>query len=460
MPPPAPTISRRATELRDRNAANPLLGAMGKMFGNQYSESNPDGVINAGMAENSLMHPWLTAFFERQGSLKFEHTDLTYGQSIAGSDRLLAALSAFYSRYFDPLTPVNREHICTSNGLSSTIEHLASCISDPGDSWIIPTPYYNGFTEDLGATAKVDIVAVPIPEGEHGETGEVEALEAELARRRQEGGSKVTAILVTSPHNPLGFCYKPSTLHAYCSLAERWNLYLIIDEIYALSVFDSFDMPDPHPFVSILSLDVKNEAGCSPSRIIQLYGLSKDFGANGMRGGNLVTRNKELMGAIMATAFPMKMGSPTDILWSALLNSPDLPTYLSSNRRALSRAYLYLSSWLKAQDIPYRPTHAGHFILSDWRKHVRKVKVEEQDEEREAEGPSKKQEIAFLSKLVDAGVYVGPGFSYAVSEGYGFFRITFSIRREELELALERMEKTAGLPFLAKELSRQYPIEP
>ncbi|GAA5906199.1 hypothetical protein JCM6882_006074 [Rhodosporidiobolus microsporus] len=449
----APGLSQRAEEQLESGAKNPLLGAVGKTFGNQYDkETNPDGVVNAGLAENSLLHDWLIAFFERQGTLKLLHTDLTYGQSILGSNRILNALSDTYSRFFNPHKPVKPEHICTSNGLSSLIEHLAACTADVGDCWLIPAPYYNGFTLDLNATSKVDIASVEIPEGQHGELGEVEALEQEMQRRsKDEEAPKITAVLVTNPHNPLGFCYKPDVLRKYCRFAERWNLWLVMDEIYALSVFDSPDQSDPQPFTSILSIDVLKETGCNPARIIQLYGMSKDFGANGLRAANLICQdNPKLMGALASTAMPMRMGSPTDALWSALLNSPDLPTYLSLNRQALSRAYTYLSAWLKAQDIPYRPANAGHFILADFRELVSRM------EGKKEEQPSKEQEIAFLNRLVDKGlVYFGPGFSYEVSP-YGFFRITFCIRRDELEVALTRVEKMCGLPTKALELSKEH----
>ncbi|GAA5824944.1 hypothetical protein JCM11251_006033 [Rhodosporidiobolus azoricus] len=480
-----PGLSLRAEAQLESGAQNPLLGALMKTFSNQYDkEKNPKGVVNVGLAENvcspspplqlfyvasfpclasklmlsrpqSLLHDWLIAFFERQGTLKLLHTDLTYGQSILGSNRIFSALSSTYARFFNPVTPVKAEHICTSNGVSSMIEHLAACTADEGDCWLIPAPYYNGFTMDLNATSKVGIASVQIPEGQHGELGEVEVLEKELQRRAMdETLPKVTAVLVTNPHNPLGFCYTADVLLEYCRFAERHNLWLIVDEIYALSVFDSHDLDSPRPFTSILSVDVFKEAGCNPARVVQLYGMSKDFGANGLRAGNLVCQhNPKLVGALASTAMPMRMGSPTDALWSALLNSPELPTYLSMNRRALSGAYAYLSAWLRAHNIPYRPANAGHFILADFRTLV--SPSEGKGGQRQL---SKEQEIAFLNRLVDeALVYFGPGFSYEV-EPYGFFRLTFCIRRPDLEVALSRVEKMCNLSSKALELSKQYPV--
>ncbi|GAA5822011.1 hypothetical protein JCM3770_001632 [Rhodotorula araucariae] len=477
MPLREPRLSRRAIKQQDDSAKSPLVNAILRAFSNPWSDDNPDGVINAGLAENSLLHDWLTEFWERQGTLKIEHSDLTYGKSILGSDRIFHALGSLYAAHFKPHNEVKPTHIATSNGLSPMIEHLAAVMSDVGDEWLIPAPWYNGFAQDLNAASQVGIASVPVPVGKTGTLAEIEALEAEMERRKGDGSSaKVTAVLVTNPHNPLGVCYSREVLVEYCRFAERWNLFLLSDEIYALSVFDPDDYREARPFTSILSIDALAEAGCNPSRVVQLYGASKDFGANGFRAGVAVVQsNERVMGALAATAMPMRIGSPTDILWSALLMSPELDNYLVANRAALSRAYAYLTAWLRAQDLPYTPANAGHFVLVDFRTHVAKAEVQGEDEaDRYA------REIAFLNKVVECGVYIGPGafahpsddmdevslrfpdsafppgFSYAVDEP-GFFRMTFSIRRLELEIALGRLEKLCGLPPTAVELSAQFP---
>lgn len=56
----------------------------------------------------------------------------------------------------------------------------------------------------------------------------------------------------------------------------------------------------------------------------------------------------------------------------------------------------------------------------------------------------------------DVAIRIHTGFSYVCSEP-GFFRITFCIRRKELEVALERVETVCGLPRKAVELSRNCP---
>lgn len=94
-----------------------------------------------------------------------------------------------------------------------------------------------------------------------------------------------------------------------------------------------------------------------------------------------------------------------DILWSALLDSPELPSYLAENRRALSEAYTYLTTWLKRHQLKYTPANAGHFVLVDFRDHVEKLA----QEQGQADGGRFKHEIALLNRFVENGVCLGPG---------------------------------------------------
>ncbi|GAA5879679.1 hypothetical protein JCM3774_002406 [Rhodotorula dairenensis] len=462
-----PVLSERARAKLDSAQKSPFAAAFARVLANQWSEENPNGIVNARLAENSLMHDSLARFWERQGSLRISHTDLTYGTSLLGSDRLLGSLSRYFQAYFKPSEPVLPGHIATSNGLSTMIEHVAAVVSDPDDAWLLPAPYYNGFVRDLNGTSQVRVASVDVPLERYGTVAEVELLHAEMERREREGvKQKIAAVLVTNPHNPLGFCYSREVLLAYCRFAERWNLFLVSDEIYGNSVFEAPDAPNALPFTSILGLDVAKEANCDPSRILALYGMSKDFGANGFRAGSLVCQhNADVLEAIKSNAITLRMSSPTDILWSAILDSAELPEYLAQNRCAVARTYTYLTSWLQAHDIAYRPATAGHFVIVDFRKQVESLarqdalqKQKEDPPRSQFEGKSQRfeYEIALFHRLLDGGVYLGPGSLYAFAEP-GFFRFTFCLRRNELEVVLDRIETVFGLRHRALELSSAHP---
>jgi 1-aminocyclopropane-1-carboxylate synthase len=134
--------------------------------------------------------------------------------------------------------------------------------------------------------ALAEVIGVEVDEEDPGAPSTVDAFEYEIERLKQAGKTPRVVILC-NPNNPLGFNYTRETVLAYCRLCEKYNLHLVSDEIYALSQFRHPDV-DPAsvvPFTSILSIDILKEANCNPARVHVLYGMSKDFGANGLRIG-------------------------------------------------------------------------------------------------------------------------------------------------------------------------------
>jgi 1-aminocyclopropane-1-carboxylate synthase len=143
----------------------------------------------------------------------------------------------------------------------------------------------DGFDEDMTVRSGAVVVAVDVGP-DYASPGTLDAFEHQLSLSVQEG-IKPAAVMLTNPNNPLGFNYPRETIIAYARFCEKHNLHLVVDEIYALSQFenDEVEEKDRVPFTSILAIDVLKEAGCNPARVHVLYGVAKDFGANGFRIG-------------------------------------------------------------------------------------------------------------------------------------------------------------------------------
>ena len=88
----------------------------------------------------------------------------------------------------------------------------------------------------------------------------------------QKMGISVRALLICNPHNPIGKCYPKETLESLCRLCEKYNLLLISDEVYALSVFEVKGSKRTS-FTSVLALDSRDLI--RTDQIHVLYGLSK-----------------------------------------------------------------------------------------------------------------------------------------------------------------------------------------
>ncbi|KAI5475436.1 1-aminocyclopropane-1-carboxylate synthase [Pseudohyphozyma bogoriensis] len=427
----APVLSSRGSQALIRP---PLLKCA--LFENQFCPfENPDGLINLGVAENSLMTQWLIDYYEKK-QFKLSYQDFTYGTALGGSVRLFKALNSLTTKYFNARVPVLREHVVAGSGCGSVIDLLVSCIADRGDGILVARPFYNGFAAAFECRNGVVPVGVELDGREEEGVDALERFKDALVQS-EAAGVKIRAVMVCNPHNPLGFCYSKDVLLAYARFAEKYNIHLISDEIYALSCFESPDSVSPRPFTSFLSLDVQADAGCDPSRIHVIYGSSKDWSSNGLRVGALISQaNPALHTAMESSCLLMKISSAADLLWSnLLLDDEALPTYISLNRARLSAAYTRATNFLKTHAIPYRPSNAGHFIFIDLRRFL----------EQGVEPVVAEERLAM--KLAGYGVNLARGNAYSHPEP-GWFRLTFALRAdffEQVLAGLTRVERALGL---------------
>ncbi|KAJ2916902.1 hypothetical protein MD484_g3514, partial [Candolleomyces efflorescens] len=407
-----------------------------------FSETNPNGIVNMGVAENTLMCNFLSGYFEKH--FKVRDQDFTYGDSLASSRGLRDALARFFNARFKPWKEVSVEHLMAGAGLLPVIAQLGRALVDPGNGILLTSPYYHGFDFALTSQHNVKLVGVPVPLDDLCSVRELDHF-ATYLKESEAQGIKIQAVLLCNPQNPYGRCYPLEVLQEYCRFCEKHNLHLISDEIYALSTFSSQDVPNPEPFRSIISLDM-DSLGVKESRVHMIYGMSKDFDANGFRAGVLFTRSEQLFRSLLATSIFMLVSSPTASLWSALLNDKDaLGTYVEYNREALRGAYEHIASWLRFHHISYLPSAAGHFLMVDLRSKI----LNEVEVYAPTVGITKEQTMVERERTLQVylatqcKVVLGLGSAFHMFEG-GWFRFTFSIPRFAMDVALRRIEQGLG----------------
>ena len=94
---------------------------------------------------------------------------------------------------------------------------------------------------------------------------------------------KTRMIGLCNPHNPLGVLFSRDDLQFLLDLAEKYDLYIMNDEIWSDIVYP------PKKFLSILSLHpAKNH------RILSVYGFSKSFSIAGLRAGCIYAADQEM----------------------------------------------------------------------------------------------------------------------------------------------------------------------
>lgn len=204
-------------------------------------------------------------------------------------------MAKLITTYFHPAVSITADHILFTSGVTSLNAMYAMCLTDPGDGILLGQPIYGSFNGDLQVPSGCQLIYTPFHGDDSFSVQAVERYEKTFLQARERGVS-IKALLICNPHNPLGRCYPRETLEALMQFCQKYQIHLISDEIYALSVYED---DSSSGFVSVLSIDPA-PLGVAPALIHVLYGMSKDFAAAGLRLGCLISQNENFMQAALS----------------------------------------------------------------------------------------------------------------------------------------------------------------
>lgn len=155
--------------------------------------------------------------------------------------------------------------ILVSCGAKHSLYNLAQAFLEAGDEIIIPIPYWVSYSDQALLNDATPVLLTT--KEEEGYAVHAAALERLITPRTK-------AIMVNSPCNPTGATYDRATLEAIASVAIRYNLLVISDEIYEKVLYDGTT------HISIASLGPEIAA-----RTVVINGVSKAYAMTGWRIG-------------------------------------------------------------------------------------------------------------------------------------------------------------------------------
>ncbi|OLY79717.1 1-aminocyclopropane-1-carboxylate synthase 2 [Smittium mucronatum] len=421
------------------------LSVIGKVMSDIYHPvKNPNGILNLGIASNNLQEDIL---------LK---KDLGYGNA-RGSEELRSGISMLINRYFDPISAINPSQIVVTNGVTSAMDKLASIICNPGDAILLSEPYYASLVNDVNLVAKAVIHGVPIPPSEIQSPSQIKYYESKYQELRSLG-VVVKAIILCNPHNPTGKVYSQSAIEAILEFANKHDIFVICDEIYALSVYrdpiaeslessnecNNGNSEELYKFKSLLSLENLNKL-IDPRLIVVVHGMSKDFCMHGFRIGWVISPfNDDIINALIKISPFSYISNFTDRLVSNILSDTEFVDTLSSTvRHNLLQNYIQTTSFLREKNISYIPSQAGYFLLVDIKP---LLLVWKNNNLQPRESPITRikdltfdDEYRLWTASIERGrIFYSPGIIIKAHEP-GWIRLIFSQPWDSLKLELERL---------------------
>lgn len=322
-----------------------------------------------------------------------------YGYTEFGGPMLEAVALWMRSRHGLEMEP---DWALFSPGVVDSILYALKAVTRPGDKVVIQPPVYGPFFR-MTTRAGCEIVRNPLVETENGWRMDVDGLERAL-----KAGAK--ALLLCSPHNPVGRVWTRDELQTVIDLTNRYGAALIADEIHA-----DFAMPG-HPHTCSMTLP-------GAERSILLVSSTKTFNLAGLRSSSIIVRDSALRARVKGVM--EEMGADTPNIFGAVAQTAAcrhgapwldaLIQYLDENRR--------LAEDFFAQYAPQiRPSRMEGTYLQ-WLD-CRALGM-----------PQDELERFFVDR---AGVGLSSGTFFG-AEGEGFMRINLAAPRSRVQSALARI---------------------
>ena len=400
-------LSRRGQRLVDSPPMPDYIAEHFARAGRRWNaELCPDGYIGLCIAENKLHNDALIAHLAR-----YEAPARVLGyDAMTGNLQFRQRLATFMGRSFLGRS-FDAAQIVVLAGAGSVLEMLFYAICDPGDGVLIPTPSYAGFWADLETRDELNIVTADCS-SDDGFRLTPACLDAAV----DAAGCPVKALLFTTPNNPLGRVYTRDEVLEIVEWAEGRDIQLIVDEIYALSVFGERE------FVSVAALRPKLGNG-----VHIVWAFSKDFGASGLRCGVLISENQAVLDAVGGLAYWSACSGHTQYLLSELIaDEMAVDDHVAAMRAELGQAYRQVTAALEAQGIAYLAAEAAFFLICDLRLHL--------------EAPTWDAERGLWRRILEEiNVNLTPGEACRINEP-GFFRLCYAAQTgAAVQVAIARL---------------------
>ncbi len=356
--------------------------------------SSVEGVISLGVGEPDFVTPWHI----REAATSSLERGYTMYTSNYGMLELRQELAKYLEHHYGVSYQPEREILVTV-GVSEGLDIAMRAILNPGDEVIIPDPWYVSYPPCVILAGGVPVF-VPINKQNY---FVLKAEDVEPLINKQ-----TKAILIGYPANPTGAAMSREELNKIARLAQKYNLLVISDEIYARLVYGV----EHTCFASLPG--VKEQT-------ILLGGFSKAFAMTGWRIG-YIAANEQLIEAMLKIHQYTMLCAPTMSQMAAIEALRSGEDDVVGMVKEYDRRRRFIVKKLNEIGLPcFEPKGAFYAFPSI-----------------EATGMSSEEFAERL--LMEERVAVVPGSAFGQC-GEGFVRCCYATSLANIEEALKRMER-------------------
>jgi cystathionine beta-lyase len=311
------------------------------------------------------------------------------------------AIEGWYRRRFG--WEIERKWIVPEHGVVLSLNLAIEAYTEAGEGVIVQTPIYPPFLKAVHRHGR-RLLENPLRLTQEGYRIDFEDLEAKA--------SEAKLLMLCSPHNPSGRAWSEEELERIARIAEERDLIVVSDEIHSDIVYGR-----PHrPFASLPGMEEHSLVLHAPSKTFHIAGLNTSYA---------LIPNDSLRRRYVAAH--ERAGLDNGNLFGIV---------------ALEAAYREGEAWLEALLGIYRENIA--YVRDFLAQHTPKIRPLPVEATYliwlDCRELGLEDEALHSFFLREAKLALNPGISFG-KEGSGFMRLNIATSRENLEEAMERLER-------------------
>lgn len=301
----------------------------------------------------------------------------------------------FYGMKVDP----DKELVVTCGSTEAMMAAMMS-VCNPGDEVVIFSPFYENYGADTILSGAEPIYVPLIPP-----TFSFDADRLEAAMKRD----KVKALILCNPSNPCGKVFTKEELELIASLAIKYDIYVITDEVYEHIVYEPFQ------HICIATLPGMRE------RTIVCNSLSKTYSITGWRLG-YVMAPAEIADQVKKVHDFLTVGAAAPLMEAAVTGLCFDDSYYKGLQAHYTHMKELFTGGLDELGFTFTRPQGAYYVLMDISEY----------------GYS--DDLLFCEDLArKVGVGAVPGSSFFKEPENRYIRFHFAKKDDTLEAALDRL---------------------
>lgn len=200
----------------------------------KLTELMPDLTICNENIGDPIPKGWPAPPFLKKAIQEAAEDNQTYGYSHSRGWPTARKWVVEYAKRFSPSSDLDYEYVLFTSGLGAAISALYHMLPE-GVRIIQPTPSYPTHASMESFAAHQDSIAYNAdPDNEW---------QPDLAHLEEQikNNESISGILVINPNNPTGAVYSRETVEKIVELAEKYNLFIVADEVYFRMVYNGLE---------------------------------------------------------------------------------------------------------------------------------------------------------------------------------------------------------------------------